>query len=65
MGRAFIYSIKSLRYFVRNLTVTQFFISSITADLWTCTNMAQEHLRSDALPDTTVIRRELNMGGFV
>ena len=33
--------------------------------LQTCTNVAQEHLRLDALPDTTVIRRESNMGPIV
>ena len=31
-----------------------FFILCICTELQTCTNVAQEHLRSDALPDTTV-----------
>ena len=56
----FIYSLDILCYFVRNLDVTRCFISSISTSLRTCTNVAQEHLRSDALPDTTVIRRKLN-----
>ena len=33
--------------------------------LQTCTNVAQEHLRLDALPDTTVIRRESNTGPLI
>ena len=51
----FIYSLNTLSYFVRNLDVTRFLISSITTGLRTCTNVAQEHLKSEALPYTTVI----------
>ena len=61
----FIYSLNTLWYFVRNFDVTRFFISSISTGLRTCTNVAQEHLRSDALSDTTVISRELNTGPLV
>ena len=51
----FIYSLNTLSYFVRDLDVTRFLISSITTGLRTCTNVAQEHLKSEALPYTTVI----------
>ena len=51
----FIYSLNTLSYFVRDLDVTRFLISSISTGLRTCTNVAQEHLRSEALPYTTVI----------
>ena len=51
----FIYSLNTLSYFVRNLDVTRFLISSVSTGLRTCTNVAQEHLRSEALPYTTVI----------
>ena len=61
----FIYSLNTLWYFVRNLDVTQFFISGISTGLQTFTYVAQEHLRSDAPPDTTVVRRESNMGPLV
>ena len=44
------------------LMLIVFFILSISTGLRTCINVAQEHLRSDALPDTTVIRQESNTG---
>ena len=61
----FIYSLETLWYFVRNLDVIWFFISSISTGLRTCTNVAQEHMRSDALPDTTVVRWESNTGPLI
>ena len=42
-----------------------FFISSIRTGLRIRTNVAQEHLRLDALPETTVIPRESNPGPLV
>ena len=50
-----------LHQIVINLHVTQFVISNTSTGLWTFTNVAQEHLRSDALPNTIVIRRNSNM----
>ena len=62
----FIYSLDTLWYSVRNLGVTWFCYFKYQywyTDL--CTSVAQEHLRWDALPDTTAIRRESNTGPLV
>ena len=51
---------------MRNLGVTWLFYFKYqywSTDL--CTSVAQEHLRWDALPDTTTIRRESNTGPLV
>ena len=50
---------------MRNLDVTWFFYFKYQCgptDLYT--SAAQEHLRSDALTDTTAVRRESNTGPF-
>ena len=44
---------------MRNHDVTWFFCLVISTGLRTDPDGAQEHLRSDALPDTTVTRQEL------
>ena len=41
------------------------FFSGISMGLRTYTYVAKEHLRSDALPDTTVIPRESNTGTVI
>ena len=61
-----IYSLDTLWYFVRNLSVAWFSFSNISTGLRSCsTNVALKHLRSDALPDTTMIWWESNLSSLV
>ena len=62
----FIYSLDTLWYSVRNHGVTCFYVfkyQCVSTDLYT--SVAQEHSRPDALPDTTMIRKESNTGPLV